>query len=66
MFGKQISLDLEAIRLQGFDAARSVEDIEVYDKKEKKAVKKGEEGRVIPFALFKSIYLLMNSHKWMV
>lgn len=48
---KQISLDLEAIRLQGFDAARSVEDIEVYDKKEKKAVKKGEEGRVIPFAL---------------
>lgn len=48
---KQISLDLEAIRLQGFDAARSVEDIEVYDKNEKKAVKKGEEGRVIPFAL---------------
>lgn len=48
---EQISLDLEAIRLQGFDAARSVEDIEVYDKKEKKAVKKGEEGRVIPFAL---------------
>ena len=29
---EQISLDLEAIRLQGFDAARSVEDIEVYDK----------------------------------
>lgn len=48
---EQISLDLEAIRLQGFDAARSVEDIEVYDKNEKKAVKKGEEGRVIPFAL---------------
>ena len=48
---EQINLDLEAIRLQGFDAARSVEDIEVYDKKEKKAVKKGEEGRVIPFAL---------------
>lgn len=48
---EQISLDLEAIRLQGFDAARSIEDIEVYDKKEKKAVKKGEEGRVIPFAL---------------
>ena len=48
---EQISIDLEAIRLQGLDAARSVEDIEVYDKKEKDAVKKGEEGRVIPFAL---------------
>ena len=48
---EQISIDLEAIRLQGLDVARSVEDIEVYDKKEKDAVKKGEEGRVIPFAL---------------
>lgn len=49
---EQISIDLEAIRLQnGFDAARSVEDIEVYDKKEKETVKKGEEGRIIPFAL---------------
>lgn len=48
---EQISIDLEAIRLQGLDAARSVEDIEVYDKKEKDAVKKGEEGRVIPFTL---------------
>ena len=48
---EQISIDLEAIRLQGLDAVRSVEDIEVYDKKEKDAVKKGEEGRVIPFAL---------------
>ena len=48
---EQISIDLEAIRLQGLDAARSVEDIEVYDKKVKDAVKKGEEGRVIPFAL---------------
>lgn len=48
---EQISLDLEAIRLQGLDAARSVEDIEVYDKKERDAVKKGEEGRVIPFSL---------------
>ena len=37
--------------MQGFDAARSVEDIEVYDKKEKDAVKKGEEGRIIPFSL---------------
>lgn len=48
---EQISFDLETIRLQGFDAARSVEDIEVYDKKEKDAVKKGEEGRIIPFSL---------------
>lgn len=48
---EQISIDLETIRLQGFDAARSVEDIEVYDKKEKDAVKKGEEGRIIPFSL---------------
>lgn len=48
---EQISIDLEAIRLQGLDAARSVEDIEVYDKKEKETVKKGEEGRIIPFAL---------------
>ena len=47
----EISLDLEAIRLQGFNAARSVEDVEVYDKNEQQAVKKGEEGRVIPFAL---------------
>lgn len=48
---EQISIDLETIRLQGFDAARSVEDIEVYDKKEKDAVKKGEEGKIIPFSL---------------
>lgn len=48
---EQISSDLELICNQGFEAARSVEKIEVYDKKEKKAVKKGEEGRVIPFAL---------------
>ena len=48
---EQISLDLEGIRLQGFAAARSVEDIEVYDKKEKDAVKKGEEGKIIPFSL---------------
>lgn len=48
---EQISIDLETICLQGFDAARSVEDIEVYDKKEKDAVKKGEEGRIIPFSL---------------
>lgn len=47
----QISIDLETIRLQGIDAARSIEDIEVYDKKEKDAVKKGEEGKIIPFAL---------------
>ena len=48
---EQISIDLETIRLQGLDASRAVEDIEVYDKKEKDAVKKGEEGRIIPFAL---------------
>ncbi len=48
---EQISIDLEAIRLQGFDAARSIEDIEEYDKKEKETVKKGEEGKIIPFAL---------------
>lgn len=47
----QISIDLETIRLQGIGAARSIEDIEVYDKKEKDAVKKGEEGKIIPFAL---------------
>jgi len=47
----QISIDLETIRLQGIGAARGIEDIEVYDKKEKDAVKKGEEGRIIPFAL---------------
>ena len=47
----QISIDLETIRLQGIDATRSIEDIEVYDKKEKDAVKKGEEGKIIPFAL---------------
>lgn len=45
---KQISLDLEAIRLQGFDAARSVEDIEVYDKNEKKAVKKEKKAELYP------------------
>lgn len=48
---EQISVDLEAIRQQGLDAARSVEDIEEYDKKEQKPVKKGEEGKIIPFAL---------------
>lgn len=48
---EQISTDLEAIRLQGLDAAREVEIIEVYDKKEGDAVPKGEEGKVIPFAL---------------
>ena len=48
---EQISIDLEAIRLQGFDAARSVEDVEEYDKKEQKTVKKGEEGKIIPFGL---------------
>ena len=48
---EQISIDLEAIRLQGLDAARSIEDIEEYDKKEQKAVKKGEEGKIIPFSL---------------
>ena len=48
---EQISIDLEAIRLQGLDAARSVEDVEEYDKKEQKTVKKGEEGKIIPFAL---------------
>lgn len=48
---EQISVDLELIRIQGLDAARSIEDIEVYDKKEKEAIKKGEEGRIIPFAL---------------
>lgn len=48
---EQISIDLETIRLQGIGAAHSIEDIEVYDKKEKDAVKKGEEGKIIPFAL---------------
>ena len=48
---EEISIDLEAIRLQGLNAARSIEDIEVYDKKEQETIKKGEEGRVIPFAL---------------
>lgn len=48
---EQISIDLEAIRLQGLDAARVIESIEVYDKKEGDAVPKGEDGKVIPFAL---------------
>ena len=48
---EQISVNLELIRLQGLDAARSIEDIEVYDKKEKEAIKKGEEGKIIPLAL---------------
>lgn len=48
---EKISADLELIRLQGLDAARSIEDIEVYDKKEKETIKKGEEGRIIPFSL---------------
>ncbi len=48
---EQISIDLEAIRLQGLGIAREVEIIEVYDKKEGDAVPKGEEGKVIPFAL---------------
>ena len=48
---EQISIDLEAIRLQGLDAARSIEDVEEYDKKEQKTVKKGEEGKIIPFGL---------------
>ncbi|MBQ3515319.1 MAG: type I restriction-modification system subunit M [Lachnospiraceae bacterium] len=48
---EQISIDLEAIRLQGLGVAREVEIIEVYDKKEGDAVPKDEEGKVIPFAL---------------
>ncbi len=48
---EQISNDLDALRLDGLDAARSVEPVEVYDKKEKETVIKGEEGRLIPFKL---------------
>lgn len=48
---EQISIDLEAIRLQGLGAARVIESIEVYDKKEGDAVPKGEDGKVIPFSL---------------
>ena len=48
---EQISLDLDAIRLQGFDAARSVEKIEVYNKDKKDTDTKGEDGRIIPFSL---------------
>lgn len=48
---EQISIDLEAIRLQGLSAARVIESIEVYDKKEGDAVPKGEDGKVIPFVL---------------
>ncbi|MBR2455142.1 MAG: type I restriction-modification system subunit M [Clostridia bacterium] len=48
---EQISIDLEAIRLQGLGAARVIESIEVYDKKEGDVVPKGEDGKVIPFSL---------------
>lgn len=48
---EQISLDLDAIRLQRFEAARSVEKIEVYNKDKKDTETKGEDGRIIPFSL---------------
>ena len=48
---EQISIDLEAIRLQGLDAARIIEDIEEYDKKSKDVIKTGEDGKIIPFTL---------------
>ena len=60
---EQISVDLEAIRLQGLDAARSVEDVIEYDKKEQKAVKKGEEGRIIPFSLIQKRMLSEDFQK---
>lgn len=51
-----ISIDLELIKSSnGYDACREIEDIEVYDKKNKETITKGQQGKVLPFSIIQKI-----------
>lgn len=50
----KISIDLEMINTRGdISICREIEDIEVYDKKSKETITKGQQGKILPFALIK-------------
>lgn len=47
-----VSIDLELIKAsKGYDVCREIEDIEVYDKKSKETITKGQQGKVLPFSI---------------
>ncbi len=63
----QISVDLELIKAHdGISICREIEDIEVYDKKTKTTISKGQQGKILPFdliknELYKSEYISLNN-----
>lgn len=51
-----ISIDIEMINAnKSLSICREIEDIEVYDKKNKETVTKGQQGKIIPFDLIKKV-----------
>lgn len=50
----KISIDLELLNTRGdISICREIEDIEVYDKKNKETITKGQQGKILPFELIK-------------
>ncbi len=64
---QSISMDLETVKEQGFEAARFVDEVKVLkkDSKTKKLEEKveGYEGRLIPFALIRKTYFVEETIK---
>ena len=51
----KISIDLELLNTRGdISICREIEDIEVYDKKNKVTITKGQQGKILPFDLIKN------------
>lgn len=51
-----ISIDIEMINAnKNLSICKEVEDIEVYDKKNKETITKGQQGKIIPFDLIKKV-----------